>query len=732
MALLPFFCGKDCGGDACPLLAEVEDGHIRGMHLNPLAGRYIKPCGKGFRAHKNHASPRRLKTPLLRTGRRGSGQFREIGWDEALSYIVQRLIDIRAKDGPGSVLCIASSGSTGALHNSETLARRFFNSIGGCVNVKGNYSCNAATYALSRLLGASRMNSGFDAETIRYSNLIVLWGSNPFEARLGAELPAYLIEAKKRGARIIAIDPRRSISARILNAEWIGIIPGTDAVLGYALLFEMLQDARFDAEFISKYSIGFESLTDYVLGKIDGIPKTPLWASSICGVDANVIIRLASFFWDEKPAMIIPGYSIQRVAYGEEAFRLTMAIQLATRNSGLLGASTGSINNCLPGIKVGTLKELPSSLTKGAFIKEGFTKEAHLWEDNHKSQGIEAELFTKTVPILRWADAVLSPSSYGLGSIKALYSAGGNFLNQGANVTKNIKAFESVEFAVCHELFLTPSARYCDIVLPVSDGFEKEDIGIPWAGNYVLYKPEICRAFPGTHSDYWIFSQLSERFGLGSVFTEGRTESQWIEQFLAESEIADIEAFRIEGIFLKKGLLRGGLDDFIADPVHCPIGTNSGKIEFASPLWNQNMTLHWQGLMKNGSTEESFREFRLLTPKVSNFIHSQRIGQEDRSECAQIHINPKDMSAIGAQDGEILKVWNKNGTLMASALADDWVQPGTVWIEEGIWTMPIDEVDLCGNPNMLTSDEGTLESISNIMHGIPICIGRIPEATIGH
>jgi len=178
--------------------------------------------------------------------------------------------------------------------------------------------------------------------------------------------------------------------------------------------------------------------------------------------------------------------------------------------------------------------------------------------------------------------------------------------------------------------------------------------------------------------------------------------------------------------------LRGGLDDFIADPVHCPIGTNSGKIEFASPLWNQNMTLHWQGLMKKGSTEESFREFRLLTPKVSNFIHSQRIGQEDRSECAQIHINPKDMSAIGAQDGEILKVWNKNGTLMASALADDWVQPGTVWIEEGIWTMPIDEVDLCGNPNMLTSDEGTLESISNIMHGIPICIGRIPEATIGH
>ncbi len=706
-------------------MAEVEDGNIRGMHLNPAAGQYIRPCGKGFRAHQDHVSPKRLKTPLLRTGPRGSGQFREISWDEALSLVAQRLNEIRSESGPGSVLCIASSGSTGAFHNSQTLARRFFNSIGGCVNVEGNYSCNAATFALSRLFGTSKRNSGFDAETIRHSNFIVIWGSNPFEARLGAELPAYLIEAKNRGARIIAIDPRRSLSARILDAEWIGIRPGTDAVLGYALLFEILQDARFDQEFISKYAIGFELLADYVLGKTDGIGKDALWASCICGVDARAIVKLASFFWDEKPAMIIPGYSIQRVDYGEEAFRLTVAIQLATRNSGMLGASTGSINNCLPGVKVGTLEELPSSLTKQGLTREGLTGEAWLWRDKNISLGTESRLFKKRVPVLRWADAVLNPSSYGLGPIRVLYSAGGNFLNQGANVTKNIRAFESVDFAACNELFLTPTAKYCDVILPVSDAFEKEDIGIPWAGNYVLYKPEICRALPNTHSDYWIFSQLSERFGAESIFTEGRTESQWIDYFLSESEIANIDAFKRHGIFLKKGQLRAGLDDFFADPVDHPIGTKSGKIEFASPLWNPSMALHWQGLINRCSRKESCREFWLLTPKVSRFIHSQRIEQEDRSECAQIHIHPEDMASIGARKGENLKIWNSNGALVASAIPDLWVQPGTVWIEEGIWTMPIDGVDLCGNPNMLTSDKGTLESISNIMHGIPIQIERV-------
>ena len=176
------------------------------------------------------------------------------------------------------------------------------------------------------------------------------------------------------------------------------------------------------------------------------------------------------------------------------SFSSTVAIQLATlRHAWWIHRIDQQLP---PGVKVETLEELPSSLTKQGSVRGSLTREAQLWKDRDISLGAEAGLFNKRVPVLRWADAVLNPSSYGLRPIRVLYSAGGNFLNQGANVTKNIRAFESVDFAVCHELFLTPTANYCDVVLPVSDAFEKEDIGIPWAGNYVLYKPEICRALP--------------------------------------------------------------------------------------------------------------------------------------------------------------------------------------------------------------------------------------------
>ncbi|MCX8012811.1 MAG: molybdopterin-dependent oxidoreductase, partial [Rectinema sp.] len=197
MELKPYFCGKDCGGDACPLMAEIENGRVVGMRHNPAAGRWIRACGKGMRAPEAHYSPHRILSPLIRTGPRGSGSFREARWDEALSLIAARLQEIHSKGA--RTMCISSAGSTGALHNTEVLSRRFFNSIGGGVFVAGSYSNNAAKYALSSMFGGSLGETGFDADTLEWSNLIVLWGANPLEARLGSELPARLVDARRRG-----------------------------------------------------------------------------------------------------------------------------------------------------------------------------------------------------------------------------------------------------------------------------------------------------------------------------------------------------------------------------------------------------------------------------------------------------------------------------------------------------------------------------------------------------
>jgi len=525
MQQLPFFCGKDCGGDACPLLATIEDGRAVTMERNSAAGRWIAPCGKGMRAHTDHYAPNRLTTPLIKTGPRGSGQYREASWNEALNLVAGTIARIRKESGPDSVMSIASAGSTGALHNTEVLTMRFFNAFGGCVGLSGNYSSNAANFAIKQMFGASAGESGFDAATLEHSELIVLWGANPLEARLGAELPARLLQARRRGAAIVVIDPRRSRTARALDAEWIGIRPGSDPAFGYALLHEIMRHEDFDERYVEARAEGFSALRDYVDGCVDGIVKDAVWAEDICGIEAATLRRLASLWWERKPVMLLPGYSIQRIAYGEEPFRLAVAIQLATRNSGLPGASSGSINNRLPGVRVGRLGEIPSKTDRSA-------------------------LFEKKVPILRWSDTVLHPERYGVRKIRVLYSAGGNFLNQGADILKNVEAFNAADFVVCHELHMTPTAARSDVILPVADGFEKEDVGIPWAGDYVLYKPKIFDAPPGVPTDYQLFLRLSEMAGVADTFAEHATEARWIDRFIAESEIDDADNFKKTGIFL--------------------------------------------------------------------------------------------------------------------------------------------------------------------------------------
>jgi anaerobic dimethyl sulfoxide reductase subunit A len=728
MGFLPYFCGKDCGGDACPLLAEVEAGRVVGMHHNPAAGQWIRACGKGMRAHIEHYSPNRITKPLVRRGPRGSGDFVEASWDEALALVAHRLSEIRAESGPGAVMSIASAGSTGALHNTEVLALRFLNAIGGAVHVSGNYSSNAANYALARIFGASVGETGFDPASTAFSNLIVLWGANPLEARLGAELPSRLVEAKKRGSRIVAIDPRYSRSARGLGAEWIPVRPGTDPALGYALLYEIVNSPQYDHEYVAERAEGFDALVRFVLGEIDGIPKSPKWAAPICGIEESMICRLAHLWWQEQPVMLIPGYSIQRVEYGEEAFRLTVAIQLATKNSGKLGASSGSINNRLPGITIAKMREIPESIPSET-------------------------VYSAKVPVLRWADAVLNPQQYGLGKIRMLYSAGGNFLNQGANIQKNIEAFEAVDFAVCHELFLTPTARYSDVVLPAADPFEKEDIGIPWAGDYVLYKPKIFEPEGMARSDFQIFSELAERLGAKEIFTGDKNESQWIAYLMAESGIPDIEAFKQSGFYAMPQRLRSGLDAFFADPASNPLQTKTGKIEFSSPLWTYEMARFWE--QRNGAKEDNAaREddtapkgnadpkapkkeqgelsagssFKLLTPKVAEFVHSQRGAFPDSAKKARVHMHPEDLALIGATEGAVLCIRNDYGAVLAVARLDANIRRGTIWLEEGAWAEPENGLDPNGSANMLTSDRGTLESTSCIMHGIKVWIELPPGA----
>ncbi len=235
---IPISCNKDCGG-GCPLLACVEHGRVTRIRDNPLGGPYMSGCVRGFQMTRALYAPDRLKKPLLRTGPRGAGQFREIEWPHALDLVAERLADIKARYGNEAILHLGGSGSyRGALHNTHRLTTRFLSLFGGYAETYWNYSTAAAHFVTPFVLGTQQ--AGIDAGTLQFSNLIILWGANIADTRLGCEMEARIREARGRGIDVIVIDPRRTASVRRLGTRWIPVRPGTDTALMMAVLYVLI------------------------------------------------------------------------------------------------------------------------------------------------------------------------------------------------------------------------------------------------------------------------------------------------------------------------------------------------------------------------------------------------------------------------------------------------------------------------------------------------------------
>jgi anaerobic dimethyl sulfoxide reductase subunit A len=696
MANVPFFCGKDCGGNACPLVATVESGRVARVANNPAGGKHLKGCRRGFDLALEQYAPDRIVSPLISTGERGSGQFREASWDEALDLTARKLGEVRSRYGAQAVLNRGSAAVTGAMHGTGALANRFLNLYGGCTRLVGNYSNGDAQFVLPYVLGKEWTSAGFDASTMQYSKMIVMWGANVLETRQGTDVPQRLLEAKRRGTPVVVIDPRRTPTVEYAATWWLPCRPGTDAALMLSVLHVLITEHMVDRPFVAGHSVGFDELERYVLGQDGSETRSPEWASGICGIDAAEIRRFARAYGAAKPAMLFPGYSIQRVFAGEETFRLTVALQVATGNLGVRGGSSGGLNNRLPNPRVG---KLPVPL-------------------------IDPQ---PSVPMVRWPDAILEGRRGGYPSdIHAAYSLGSGTLNQGANIRKNMAAFRALDFAVSHEVFLSPTARFCDVVFPTSTAFEKEDIGIPWAGNYLLYKPQTVSLRGQVRSDYDVLCDLADRLGFGPDFSAGRSAGQWIDSFIQQSEITDPDDFRQTGIYFGSEQERAGLADFCADPMRHPLSTPSGRVEIASSSYRQETGFPaiptWQP-----APEDMSHPLRLITPKTQHLTHSQgsNIHQLRARAAHALTVHPDDASQRGVVDGETVRVFNDVGEMHVPVRVSDGIIEGVVSLTEGQWVQ-LDEqgIDVGGASNMLTSTEGTRPGVACIMHGVNVEVQR--------
>jgi anaerobic selenocysteine-containing dehydrogenase len=657
-------CPHDCP-DTCSLLTTVSGGvaiKVQGNPAHPATAGTL--CTKVSRYTERTYHPDRLLQPMKRVGPKGSGQFEPVAWDTALSDIAGRLqaIAARSPDAAQAILPYSYAGTMGLVQG-DSMSARFFHQLGASL-LDRTICASAGAEALTHTLGGKL---GMRMEFFAESKLILIWGSNPITSNL--HFWRHAQEAKRRGARLICIDPRRSETAEKCH-EHIALLPGTDAALALALMHELIRNDWLDRDYLAQHTLGWDLMRERAL------QWPPERAAAVCGITPEQITALAQAYGacrgDAGPAAIRLNYGMQRVRGGGNAVRLIAALPALIgawrhRAGGMLLSSSGSF-----------------PVNRAALQRPDLL----------------AGRRPRTINMSTIGDDLLRPASTEFGpAIEALVVYNSNPVAVAPESGRVVQGFAREDlFTVVLEHFQTDTADYADYLLPATTQLEHWDVHAGYGHTDALLNRPAIAPLGQARTNTQIFRELAQRMGyIGPEFTE---DDQALCR-LAYGDAVDFAALLAQG-FAPVTLVE-------APFAQGQFPTPSGKCEFFSAR------LAAQGLdglpdyLPNYETPGTSAAYPLamISPPARNFLNSSFVNVQSLRDIEGeplLEMHAADAAARGLADGATVRVFNPRGAHHCRLVVSARARPGVVH-GLGVWWR---KFGLDGtNVNQLTSQHLT-------------------------
>jgi anaerobic selenocysteine-containing dehydrogenase len=630
-------CPLDCP-DTCSLAVTVSEGQVaavRGSKVNPITHGAV--CAKVANYYPEIVhGPNRLRHPLKRIGEKGVAKFERISWDEALDTIHSRVTQVIDRYGPQALLPLNYAGPHGMLAG-DSMSLRFFHKIGASL-LSRNPLCGGirgAAYA-----GTFGATPGTPLQQVSLAKLVIVWGNNATSCNL--HLMRQINAAKRDGARLVVIDPRRVKVAEQAHLH-LPVRPGTDVVLAWALAVELERIGGLDHAFIEKHVLGFDAFMD----SARAFP--PERAAEICGVAVEDIRTLARWYHEAAPAVIAWGNGLERNQNGGSGLRAIAALPALAGKFGVAGGGlVGGAGHAFP-------KTL-DRLTRIDFVPPQ----------------------TRTINIIDVGKLLLDESLDP--PLKALFVYNHNplIVHPDQNRLRQGLAREDL-FVVGIEVAMTDSMAYADIVLPACTHFEHADI-YPAYGQQYLQRaeaviPPVGESLPNTE----IFRRLAARFGFSdAAFSE--TDLELMDDALNPND-PRMQGIRASQVPLDRAIRMEFCGE---EPIlfkNVSPQTPSGKVELQSAMLGA----------RYGAALPRFRPLvspfplTLITPASDKRITSTFGGLAVNDDSPVLEMNPADAAARGLVEGSTVKVWNDLGQVFLPLRITTAMRSGVVSSEKGAW-----------------------------------------------